>query len=93
MATEKYETSGLIKVLDFEEIEENAPLSTMAESEAIESEDPTTSRERTSQCRGDSKDMATQSNPASTPATEEQSAEEELEETSLLETEGGCVKP
>ena len=48
MAPEKYETSGLNKVLDFEEIEENAPLSTMAESEAIESEGPTTSRERIS---------------------------------------------
>ena len=48
MAPEKYETSGLNKVLDFEEIEENAPLSTMAESEAIESEGPTTSHERIS---------------------------------------------
>jgi hypothetical protein len=88
LAPERYETNGLNKVLDFEDIEENATLSTMAESEG-----PTTSRERESQCRGDSKDMGTQSNPASTPATEDQSAEDELEETSLMETEGGFLKP
>ena len=88
LAPERYETNGLNKVLDFEDIEENATLSTMAESEG-----PTTSRKRESQCRGDSKDMGTQSNPASTPATEDQSAEDELEETSLMETEGGFLKP
>ena len=88
LALERYETNGLNKVLDFEDIEENGTLSTMAESEG-----PTTSRERASQCRGDSKEMGTQSNPASTPATEDQSAEDELEETSLMEMEGGLLIP
>ena len=40
MEPERYDTNGLNKVLDFEDIEENATLSTMAESEC-----PTTSRE------------------------------------------------
>ena len=37
--------------------------------------------------------MGTQSNPASTPTTEDQSAEDEVEETSLMETEGGFLIP
>ena len=102
LATERYETKGLNKVLDFECIEENATLSTLDESEY-----PSTSRERGAQSQGASKDMGTQSSPASNPATEEQSAEEEAEETSfmeletsltdqetsLLEPEGGFSKP
>ena len=40
-----------------------------------------------------SKDAGTQSNPASIPASQEQSGEEEVEETSLMEPEGGFRKP
>jgi hypothetical protein len=47
------------------------------------------SRGRGSQSQGASKDVGTQSNPAYNPTLEEQSAEEEFEETSLMDTEGG----
>jgi hypothetical protein len=75
LATERFETNGISKVLDFEDIEENATLSTVDESQG-----PSTSR-------GPFKEMGTQSNPTSTPAMEEHSAEEELEEMSLMELE------
>jgi hypothetical protein len=88
LATERYDTNGINKVLDFEDIEENATLSTLDEYEG-----PSKSQERRSQSRGTSKDMGTQSNPASNPAMEEQSAEDELEETSLMEPEGWFLKP
>jgi hypothetical protein len=60
LATERYDTNGINKVLDFEDIEENATLSTLDEYEG-----PSKSQERRSQSRGTSKDMGTQSNPAS----------------------------
>jgi hypothetical protein len=88
LTTERYETKGLNKILDFEDIEENATLSTVDESE-----DPSTPRERGTQSQGASKDMGTQSNPASNPATEEQSAGEEAEETSLMELETSLMEP
>ena len=83
LANERFETIGISKVLDFEHIEENATLSTVDESQG-----PSKSRERGSQSRGPSKEMGSQSNAASTPETEEKSAEEELEETSLIEHDG-----
>ena len=88
LATERYETSGINKVLDFEEREEIATLSTVDESQG-----PSTSRERGTDSLGASKDMETESNPECTPAMEDQSAEEEHEETSLREPEGGFAKP
>ena len=42
-----------------------------------------------SQSQGASKDMEEQSNPPYNPTSEEQIAEEDIEETSLMETEGG----
>ena len=84
LATEIFETNGISKVLDFEDIEENATLSTVDESQG-----PSMSRERGSHSRGPSKEMGTQSNPVSTPATEDHSVEEELEETNLMDQEGG----
>ena len=84
MATERYETEGINKVLDFEDTGENAPLSTVDESEG-----PSMSRGRGSQSQGISKDVGTQSNPAINPDSEEHSGEEEAEETSLMEPEGG----
>ena len=88
LASERYETSGINKILDFEEREEIATLSTVDESQG-----PSTSRERGSPSLGASKDMGTESNPECTPAMEDQSAEEEHEETSLREPEGGHVIP
>ena len=88
MATERYETDGLNKVLDFEDIGENATLSTVDETES-----PTTSRGRGSKSQGASRDMGTQSNPACNIASEEHSGEEEAEETSLMEPEGGLRNP
>ena len=88
LAPERYETDGISKVLDFEETQENATLSTVDESEG-----PSISRERASQSRGASKDMGTQSNPTSNPGMDEQGAEDEHEETSLMEPEGGLLKP
>jgi hypothetical protein len=82
LATERFETNGISKVLDFEDIEENATLSTVDESQG-----PSTSRELGSKSKGPFKEMGTQSNPTSTPAMEEHSAEEELEEMSLMELE------
>ena len=52
-----------------------------------ESQGPSTSREERAHSIGASKEMGTQSFPESTPATEEESAEEELEDTSLMELE------
>ena len=88
VAHERYETNGINKVLDFEDTGENATLSTVDESEG-----PSTSRGQGSQSRETSKDAGTQSNPASNPASEEHSGEEEVEETSLMEPEGGFRKP
>jgi hypothetical protein len=95
MANDRFETSGINKVLDFEEREENATLSTVDESQG-----QSTPREGGSQSRGGSREMGTQSNPEFTPAMEEQSPElevaslmEELEETSLVEPEGAFLKP
>lgn len=86
MALDRIETHGINKVLDFEDKEDNATLSTVGESE-----DRTTSRGRGSQSQGTSKNAQMQSNPtsnpASNPASEDQSAEE-AEETSLMQTEG-----
>jgi hypothetical protein len=87
LATERFEKNGISKILDFEDIEENGTLSTVDESQG-----PTTSRERGSNSQGPSKEMGTQSNPASTPATEEHSAEEELEEMSLMELEDTSLR-
>jgi hypothetical protein len=83
-ALERYETTGINKVLDFEDTGENATLSTVAESEG-----PSTYMGEGSQ----SLDVGTQSNPANNPISEEHSAEEEVEETSLMEPEGGFSKP
>ena len=88
VAPERYETNGLNKILDFEDKEENGTLSPVDESQG-----PSTSREGGSNSRGASKDIGTQSNPFSNPAMEEYSAGEELEETSLMEPEGGSLKP
>jgi hypothetical protein len=85
---ERYETSGINKVLDFELTGDNATLSTVDESEG-----PTMSRAPGSQSQGASKDLGTQSNPESNQASEERSAHEELEETSLMKPEGGVLKP
>jgi hypothetical protein len=87
MATERYDTDGL-KVLDFEDIGENATLSTVDETEG-----PSTSRGRGSQSQGASKDMGTKSNPAYNIASEEHNGEEKAEETSLMEPEGGFQNP
>ena len=85
---ERYETSGINKVLDFELTGDNATLSTVDESEG-----PSMSRGPGSQSQGASKDLCTQSNPDSNPASEERSAHEELEETSLMEPEGWLPNP
>ena len=84
VAPERYETDGINKVLDFEDTRVNGTLSTVNESEG-----PSMSRGRGSQSRKASKDVGTQSNPASNPTSEELSVEEEVEETSLMEPEGG----
>jgi hypothetical protein len=89
MATERYDTIGINKVLDFEDIGENATLSTVDETQ----EGPTTSREQGSQSRGASQEMGTEGNPGDNPATEEKSADEDFDETSLMEPEGGFLKP
>ena len=88
LAIERQDTNGTNIVLDLEETEENATLSIVDESQG-----PTSFWERGSQSRGDSKEMGTQCNPASTPATHDHSAEEEFEETSLMEPEGAFLKP
>ena len=88
VAPEPFETDGINKVLDFEETAENITLSTVEETEG-----PSMSREQGSLCEGASKEMGTQSNPAHNPTSEEQSAEEECEETSLMEPGGGYHKP
>ncbi len=88
MALERYETIGINKVLYFEDIGENLTLSTVDESEG-----PSMVPGRGSQSMEESKDVGTSSNPGSNPATEEHSAEEEVEETSLMGTEGESPKP
>jgi hypothetical protein len=88
MATERYDTDGLNKILDFEDIGENATLSIVDETEG-----PSTSRGRGSQSQRASKEMETESNPAYNIASEEHSGEEEAEETSLMEPEGGFENP
>ena len=87
VAPERYETTGINKVLDFEVIGENATLSMVEESEG-----PSTSRGRGSQSRGKSKDVGTESNPTSNPASEEHSAEDKVKETSLMESDGKFMK-
>jgi hypothetical protein len=84
VAPEPFEKNGLNKVLDFENTGDNVTLSTVDETEG-----PLMSRGRGSQSQGASKDVGTQSNPAYNPTSEEQSAKEEFEETSLMDTEGG----
>ena len=88
VAPKKYDTNGINKILDLEAIEENATLSTGDESLGC-----TTSRQRASPSRGASTDIGTQPNPESNTPMEEHSAEEEVEETSLMEPEGGFLKP
>ena len=86
-ATERYETNGINKVLDFEQTEENATLSTVDESEC-----PLELRGPMIQSQGPSINVGTQSNPMSNPASEENYENEEAEETSLTETEGEFFK-
>ena len=88
LAHERYESEGINKILDFEDIGENAPLSTVDESEG-----PSSTMGRASQSQGGSKDVAMQSNPASNPTSQEHSLEEEVEETSLMEPEGEFPQP
>ena len=63
---------------------ENVTLSTVNETE-----EPLMSQGQGSQSQGESKDVGTQLNPTYNPTSEEQSVEEEFEETSLIESEGG----
>ena len=84
VATQSYETSGVNKVLDFEDTEENTTLVPIEESQGHSN-----FKAQRPHSREASKDMETPSNPASTPASQEQSEEEEFEETSLMEPEGG----
>ena len=86
-ATGTYETIGINKVLDFEHTEDNATLSTVDESTG-----PTTCRGTMFQSQGPPKDVGTQSTPESNPTSEEQNTNEEAEETSLTEPEGGVSK-
>ena len=81
---ERYETDGINKVLDFEDTGVNGILLTVDEfgGESM-------SRGRGSQSREASKEMGTESNPASYPTSEEHTMEEKVEETSLMEPEGG----
>jgi hypothetical protein len=88
VAPETYDTSGINKVLDFDDTEENGTLSTIDESLG-----PSKSKSPGSQCREASKDVGTESNPASNPASQEESGEEEVEETSLMEPEGWFLGP
>ena len=88
VAPEPFETKGINKVLDFEDTGENATLSIVDETSG-----PSMSRGRGSECEGASKEVGTESNPAYNPTQEEQSGEEEFEETSLMEPEGGYHKP
>ena len=88
VAPEPFETKGIKKILDFEDTGENVTLSTVDETEG-----PSMSRGRGSQCEGASKDVGANSNPTYNHTSEEQSLEEECEETSLMETEGGYHKP
>jgi hypothetical protein len=89
MATERYDTIGINEVLDFEDIGENATLSTVDETQ----EGPSTSRGQGSQSQGASQEMGTEVNPADNPPTEEKNADEDFGETSLMEPEGGFQKP
>ena len=88
VAPEKYDTKGINKILDFEAIVENDTLS-----RGNEFLGPTNTKETATQSGGASTNMGTQSNPASNTAMEEHSAEEELDETSLLEPEGKFLEP
>ena len=88
VAPERYESNGITKILDFEENGENATLSLVNETEG-----PSMSRGPGSQTQEASKDLDTQSTPATNPTPEEQSAEDEGEESSLKETEGEDLKP
>ena len=84
MAIDRFGIEGTTKVLDFQDTGENATLSTVAESEG-----PSMSRGVRSQYQGATNDAGTQSNPTSNPESEDPTAEEEAEETSLMEPEGG----
>ena len=83
MATEKYETTGINKVLDFENLEENPTLSTV-----FESEGPSMFHGEGFHCGEASNLDGTQSNIQSNPASQHQSEDEEVEETSLKEPKG-----
>ena len=83
VAPERFETEGINKVLDFEDTGDNATLSTVDESEG-----PSMERERESQSQ---EQVGT--NPASNPASEQHSVEEDCEETSLMEPEGMLRNP
>ena len=85
VAPESYERDGIIKVLDFEDLGENETLSTVVEAEAL-------SEGGGAQSQGASKEMEEQSNPPYNPTSEEQIAEEDFEETSLMESKGGFHK-
>ena len=82
-ATERYETTGINKVLDFEQTEENATLSTVEESEC-----PSAFRGPMFQSQGPSEDVGTQSISVSNPTSVEHYENEGAEETSLTGTEG-----
>ena len=86
--TERFETNGINKILDFENTGDNATLSPV-----VESEGPSNSQGRGSQSRGASKLDGTQSSLPSNPASQQQSEDEEVEESSLMEQEGGFGKP
>ena len=88
VAPERYETNGINKILDFEDTGENATLSMVDESQGL-----STFQGRESHCLEPSKDVRTHSNHAINPALQEESGEEKVEETSLMEPEGGFPKP
>jgi hypothetical protein len=88
VAPERYETDGINKVLDFGDVGEIATLSTVDESKG-----PSMSRGRGCQSQGASKDVGTQSNPASNPISEQHSGDEEVEETSLMDVDGRFQNP
>ena len=86
VATERFETTGINNVLDFEDNGDNATLSMVEEYEG-------SLHGRESQIQEPSKNMGTQSIDASNPASQEESGEEEVEETRLMDSEGGLSKP
>ena len=83
VAPETYDSSGINKVLDFDDNEGNVTLSTIDESQS-----PSKTRGPKSPCGEASKDMGIQSNPVSKQASQEESGDEDVEETSLMDPEG-----